>query len=310
MNPASLPPEISLTHPLSSNHRYRTFAGLYEQKPAFIKVAKDNTILYRLRSEVSGLKHFQDIAALLGKEYFTLPRLYATGTNYVVYSLEPGKITGAADPLFSSRLKKLVKIYALIDKAMFQPQTSENLLVRPHPVHTTKTHLEHMVEKYREIDVSEFFEPALLDRIVEYLHAEAPRISGHFAHGDLTTHNTLWQRDKPPVIIDFESCSLFWPQYYELINCVFNNYILRPNFMSATEASDLIELYRVSSGISDTQQFIRTSNFTVALRGLGIIIETLGGTTEEHATKESMDHETAKRLTNSLESVLAHRAFV
>jgi len=212
---------VEVLAPITDDERFATWHIKLNGQEAFLKASKTNDSRQRLVNEIWGNTTMAQLAEA-DDAPFRVPRIMVNSiregwfiTEFIDgQALSPGDYSvatvQAAEPV-------LLEIYAFMDQAIV-PEPSYG----PVRFGSSKTadDLEQKIRgKFDSIpQAMAQFDSGLIDDALKYVTDNYDRLKPAFAHGDLTPKHVMAAEESQPYIIDFESASLYWPRFYELIN--------------------------------------------------------------------------------------------
>ncbi len=300
-----LPPNLTDLTPVRENQRFATYRATYETQPVFVKQVKHPDLAARIRQELWGLQTFTELAEAYDLP-FNLPDVLLNGNDFIVTTWVEGEYANF-DPHTPNRMEVIeffARSLAAIDKItrLKHPMTPKFDTPGAHGQPLTKR----LQSRLQDISYQQHFEQALIDSSFAYLEEHLTDLESGFTHGDFTPHNILDNHGRR-TLIDFESCSLRWPRFYDLVNLTFNRIITEPAI--ASECVRLAQRYFEINEDADVREHRAQVNTIAMVRSLSMINELMTDPDSYHNTTQSMTPDLAERLRVSMEFILSDEVY-
>lgn len=297
-----LPQEFKHLRIIRDNQRYCTYSAHLDGAHVFVKKTKFAKFTKNIHKELWGLDAFRQLSEI-GDLPFAVPKVVSLGTDYVATSWAGGK-TLSFDPdseSYDDEITFFAHSMASIDMLAGS--------VNPRR-HEKSSSFQKSVDKLRNrlsvTEYSSFVDKALIDRAFEYLSANIGNVALRLTHADFTPNNVL-SDGTTMTLIDYESVSLLWPRFYDIVNLTFNRMIATPNF--APDSRILIERYFNHNASIDIDDATQQMNIIALLRSLSLVYEYCTEPNDFHNTNATMSTEVANRISRAIEQILEGKSY-
>lgn len=205
---------------LTDDERYQTWHIQYKGKDTFLKHAVTDTTRSRLANEPWGAETMRHIA-VYGSAPFRIPQVIAfdhTKGWFMSEWVDGTPLSGADYPKRDvlAAKDKVLEIYAFMDNLLVPNQKQSAALGK---INSGEGMAKSIKEKLEAIpDTTKPIDQHLVDDAIAFIKANFQQLKPCFAHGDLTPKHVIKSSSGEHFVIDFESCSLHWPRFYELVN--------------------------------------------------------------------------------------------
>lgn len=297
--PVAFPDNLDECQVIRANHRFSTFSAIRSGERVFVKQVTDPDLLQGLQNEAWGIRTFEEIIAIGSITSFAVPRLLENGGQHIVTSWAEGEamqITPGA-PDAEAKILKLAEVYAGIDR------TTQ---LANHPLGTATKGSKQLKQRLAKVPYADYFDQPLINGALAFLNENIPKLEPRFTHADLTPANIL-DDNGTLTVVDFESCSLQWPRFYDLVNYAFNRSILEPEFQPL--AKKLVTSF-FENIHSDASEHTQQLNTIAMIRAISIIVETLSAPDKFHNTSHQLDKALADRIATSVKQLHTSSLFV
>ena len=295
---------VEAVGPITDDERFATWHIKYDGHDAFLKYGRTEKSRGRLVNEAWGNQTMAHLAEQ-PQAPFRVPRLIKKDAKagWLIAQFIDGQPLGPGDypkEIILAAEPLMLQIYAFMDQAMVPPDSYG-------PVHFGSSHdAEAMDQKLRgKLDdipkAAGQFEPKLIEDSLVFIKTNYGALKAAFAHGDLTPKHVMQTDEGKPYVIDFESCSLYWPRFYELIN-----YTTKLNIVHGytAEADDFIVKY--FSAIKDSvDEHMLELKTIAAIRALLIVHELGAKPTNRRIYNTELQLEHKDRIKATLKAALA-----
>lgn len=288
-----LPPTFTEVTLLHQNHRFAHYKAQHNDGLVFIKCARQKELVGALRQEVWGIMAFGQLA-MVSDLPFKVPRVVAIGNEYLATRWVAGNPLALRPDNAAALLPFFVETFAAIDRA--------TQFANPLPTKWAQnpTIAKRLAKRLQKTDYQQFFDEHLIHHAFEHLNAHLPSLEARLTHADITPGNVL-DDGASKTLVDFESTSLLWPRFYDVVNLTCNRMVMEPELTGAMQA--LVEAFFHTIEVDPAAQ--RDQLNTIALvRLLSIIVETMTPPDALHNTHHTMTEETAARIQTGIERVL------
>jgi Ser/Thr protein kinase RdoA (MazF antagonist) len=301
---SELPPSVTDLESIRSNQRFSTFSANYEDERVFVKQLHSAELKKALRAEVWGMETFTQLAQVQ-KFPFEIPKVVLSGEDFLVTSWVAGELMdlqpGGRD--FDDDIEFLASSYAALDQAMalFRPMRTSWVYDR-----NGKSVLDNLVERMKPLNYADFFSEELVSDGLGYIDNNLPKLEARLTHADFTPSNVM--RDgSHKTLIDFESVSLLWPRFYDVVNMTINRQVLEPDL-----SAGMVKLFNsfVEQAETDTTAYLHQLNTIAMVRAISLIIECIGQPDTLHNTQHSMTPEIADRLQQVINRILDGQLYI
>jgi thiamine kinase-like enzyme len=300
-----LPNEFANPQVVRDNQRYRTYKAKYEGTPVFIKQVKAAGLSEGARRELWGLEAFRQLAETseLG---FTVPKVIANGEDYVVTSWAEGQPIDlnpqAANydghvTFFANSLAKIDMLTCLAAplQAKFDMSSKD-----------VKAGIDELRGRLDQTAYTDYFDEGLINKGFDYLYKGTENLAARLTHADFTPGNVL-ERNGQRTLVDYESVSLLWPRFYDLVNLTFNRMMFDPELTSG--CIQIVDRYFSVNTATDVESATPQMNVIAMLRSLALIWEHITEPNDYHNTQRPMTQELSERLSMSIEQILRDKPY-
>lgn len=296
-----LPTQYSNLRVVRKNQRYATYKAEYEGAPVFIKQAVATNLASGIRRELWGLETFRQLSEV-GDLGFQIPRVIANGDDYVVTNWVEGEPINFDSSLayfdndivfFADSLAKLdmLTCFAMSTRAKLGADTSG---------------FDRLKSKLLQTTYLDFFDTDLIDHGFEYLYKNAEILVARLTHTDFTPGNVLVHNGQR-TLVDYESVSLSWPRFYDLVNLTTNRMVPNPDLVPG--CLQIINRYFSVNNTISIEEATPQMNVIAMLRLLSLIVEHMTDPNDSHNTQASMTQELSERISTSIEQVLVEKPY-
>lgn len=289
-------------NPLSkirTNHRYATYKGLLDEEPVFIKKVVDPELRDALAQEANGEEKMRSLDSQ-NRFYFT-PKILEGGSDYLVTEWIDGHLMvddfeSGDKPKVQKHLEYLTQLYAFVDS---QQPTGIGITRFNQP--NQETGVERIFKELKEFTQGHGVDWGLVTKASEYITRALPKTETLFTHGDLQPGNIMLANDGKTYLIDFESCSDFWPRHYNIINFIINYGAKYPALRN--DLDKMLENYCKMREI-DCEKAKDAFGVSGAMRSLQMIYEWLSEQKRAGVTSPQLTKEQSSFITDYLSSNL------
>lgn len=296
-----LPTQYSNLRVIRENQRYATYRAEHEGASVFIKQARSAGLADGIRRELWGLETFRQLSEVhdLG---FQVPRVVAIGDDYIVTSWAQGKPVDF-DPA-SAHFDKDIEFFA-DSLARLDMLTSFAMPTRA-KLALDSTGIDRLKNKLQQTAYLDYFDEALIDHCFEYLYKNTEILVARLTHADFTPGNVLVHSGQR-TLVDYESVSLLWPRFYDLVNLTINKLVPNPDLV--TGCLQIINRYFSFNNTASIEEATPQMNVIAMLRLLSLIVEHMTDPNDVHNTRASMTQELSTRISAHIAQVLAGRPY-
>ena len=153
---------------------------------------------------------------------------------------------------------------------------------------------------------TDFFDKALIDKGFDYLYKSAGNLAARLTHADFTPGNVL-EHNGQRTLVDYESVSLLWPRFYDLVNLTFNRIMFDPELTPG--CLQIVDRYFQVNSTADIESATPQMNSIAMLRSLSLIWEHITEPNDYHNTQRPMTQELGERLSVSIEQILVGKPY-
>lgn len=290
----NLPSDINIVRKIRSNHRYACYEVLCRGERAFAKVVASDIHRKGIIAEICGIRTFQELATMVELP-FRIPQVLRWGEDHVVTSWAEGRLLGKV--LSAADIDFFVRAYAEIDRTSVTRNPSPSRF-------TTGTTLERLQNELDKIAPHPNVDISLVRTALECVKAGLPSLEARLTHPDLTPDNVLVD-DGIYTLIDYETVSMRWPRFYDVINCGYNRVIIGDEALAQQMRQMIVQFFE-SIG-EPLEQHLRAVNTLCMLRAVSFVVEILGKDKTRHNTQEQMTREISERIETSIKLAVAGR---
>jgi thiamine kinase-like enzyme len=302
---SEIPSEFSNLQVVRDNQRYCTYKAEFEGSTVFIKQVRAADLSGGIRRELWGLETFKQLAETsdLG---FTVPEVVANGEDYVVTSWaegEPVELDPQADnyddriTFFANSLAKIDMLTCLAKP----PQAKFDMRSKD-----AKAGIDKLRGRLGQTVYTDYFDKDLIDKGFDYLYKNAGTLAARLTHADFTPGNVL-EHDGQRTLIDYESVSLLWPRFYDLVNLTFNRIMFEPQLTPG--CLQIVDRYFSVNSAADIKSATPQMNVIAMLRSLSLIWEHVTEPNDYHNTQRPMTQELSERLSMSIGQILVDKPY-
>lgn len=302
---SKLPIDFTNLKILRDNQRYSTYKAEYKGEFVFIKQVKKSGPPLGIIRELWGLESFRQLAEMnnLG---FAVPRLIKNGEDYLVTSWAEGQpmqfnpeATNYDDQImfFADSLAKIDIITCLSTPIKAKNDMSSK---------DARTGINKLKDRLSQTTYTDYFDKDLIDKGLDYLYKNAPKLTARLTHADFTPGNVL-EHNGQRTLLDYESVSLLWPRFYDLVNLTFNRMIFDPKLIPG--CLQTIDRYFSLNINVDIETAKPQMNAIAMWRSLSLIWEYLTEPNDSHNTQNQMTQELSERLSTSIKQILVDRPY-
>jgi thiamine kinase-like enzyme len=305
LNMSELPSEFTNPQVVRDNQRYSTYKAEYEGAPVFIKQVKAADLTDGIRRELWGLEAFRQLAETsdLG---FTVPQVIANGKDYVVTSWAEGepieldpKVANYDDQVtfFADSLAKIDMLTCLSKP----PQAKFDMSSKD-----AKAGVDKLKGRLGQTTYTDYFDKELIDKGFQYLYKSTGNLAARLTHADFTPGNVL-ENNGQRTLIDYESVSLLWPRFYDLVNLTFNRIMFDPELTPG--CLQIVDRYFSVNSATDIESATPQMNAIAMLRSLSLIWEHITEPNDYHNTQRPMTQKLSERLSTSIAQILVNKPY-
>jgi aminoglycoside phosphotransferase (APT) family kinase protein len=291
---SELPSTVRNREVIRENQRFATYKALYDGQSVFVKQIRHEKLGGAVRSELWGLEAFAQLQKTASLP-FSVPRVLLNGEDYIITEW----VEGEQMAMSAETAHFLAASYAAIDKAtqLVHPPTA-NFALPGKDGHTTLERLQLWLKK---VNYQAFFDQDLIDGAFQYLKTNLPLLEARLTHADFTPSNVLVS-GRRKVLIDYESVSLLWPRFYDVVNLTFNRFVLEPELTEYLQLTVKEFFALIGSSPEDNLSQLNT---IAMVRALSTIAECMTEPDDYHNTIDTMTPEIAARLTDAMRRMSA-----
>lgn len=302
---SELPIEFHDPQIVRDNQRYCTYKAEFEGSPVFIKQVKAADFSEDIRRELWGLEAFRQLAETseLG---FTVPNVVANGEDYVVTSWaegEPIELDPQTDnyddqiTFFADSLAKIDMLTCLTMplQAKFDMRSKD-----------AKAGIDKLRGRLDQTAYTDYFDKDLIGKGFDYLYKNAGILAARLTHADFTPGNVM-EHNGQRTLVDYESVSLLWPRFYDLVNLTFNRIMFDPQLTPG--CLRIVDRYFAVNDAADIESATPQMNVIAMLRSLSLIWEHITEPNDYHNTQRPMTQELSERLTMSIGQILVDKPY-
>ncbi len=288
------------------NQRFATYKALLQGKKVFVKQARTTRLQESIRAELWGLHSFAELARAQTLP-FEIPRILFSGTDFLVTTWAPGNPMRITARSMTARedIAVLADMFASIDSA--------TRLSRYVPSNYTMAgdgasdEAERVTNVLSTVPYGDYFDKRVVGKAIAKLRRDIAIPTARLTHADLTPQHILRTPGGRTTVIDYDSCSLLWPRFYDVVNYAYNAVV--HDVESLALSTELLELYFEQIGES-VDRHRRSLNVVAAARGLYSIYEHLSAPDEGHNTTDSLTDERVEFIEQSLSLISRGRFFL
>ena len=305
MRMSELPSAYNIVRTIRENQRYATFQAEYEGSSVFIKQVKADELADGVQRELWGLEAFAQLAETV-ELGFEVPRVIASGHDYLVTTWAEGEPIDfrAGTSNFDDEITFFATSLAKLDMATCLAQTIPAKFDMR--AKDAKASVDMLRTRLKATSYTEFLNEALIDKGFKYLYEHIGRLAARLTHADFTPGNVL-EVDGRRTLIDYESVSLLWPRFYDVVNLTCNRMIMDADLVPGCRK--LMEQYFEANDAAEIGQALPQLNTIAMLRSLSLVWEHITEPNEYHNTQAVMTAELADRLAVQISSILAGRPY-
>lgn len=264
--PETIPDKYQPSKEIRTNHRFSTFEGLFGDKKVFIKFAADPELKERLPLEANGLRAMRQLDP--NEMLYHVPSVIELTDDYIATEWAEG--TPMADDFkekdsvkVEHDLSYLIRLYSFIDQTANTGVKMGDIANK-----AVDKHLSNL----KAFEYDKYIDEKLVDKLAEYIRANAELIETRTTNGDLQPGNIMVADGTKPTVIDCETYRDSWPRHYNIVNFVFNYGADYPE-LSDKLRNMLVEYGQVIS-VNPSDDVV-SFNVSAAIRSLQIIEERL-----------------------------------
>ncbi len=298
---------VSELEPIRENQRFHTYRGMLNGRAVFVKrpASTSERLVAAHRSELWGLMSFHEINRL-EQLSFRVPELLAYGDDYLVTEYIEGSAPrlDPHDADYENILTFLARGLAEVDERTLSAHRRLSKVSLRYP--NGQTFVERLRERLSTVNYREYFEQELIEEALSLIDEKHELLEARFTHADFTENNALLMADGTFALIDFDSCSMSWPRWYDVVDVTFNRRVRRP------ELSDGMKrvMGEYFERIGEDQGAHKSALHVVALiRGLTLILDVMTAPNAMVETRESMSLDLSLRIKDALQASIENRFY-
>lgn len=301
-----LPSALTDARSIRRNQRFATYEARLDGRRVFVKQAATASMAESLRREIWGLETFGSLAKV-AEFPFEVPQVLIVREDLVTTTWAPGvptRLTKDGEQRLATA-ESMAEIYAAIDRATaLAGRVTSSFSVADS---RGADEADRLGKVLNEVDYDSRFDRTLIKDTLGVITKGFDDLEARLTHADLVPPHVLRTRSGKLTLIDFDSCSMLWPRFYDVVNCAFNMALVDTVNVDFSRA--LITNFFEAID-EDVERHAIALNTIAGVRAVSSCYEYMSQPNALHNTSQTLTEDRAEAITDALHRIVSGQLFL